>query len=297
MTFNSSELDGRLTNKFLYNGKEKEELTEWYDYGARMYMADLGRWMSPDPLSDVQTSYSPYNYVLNNPVNLVDPDGLIWEDPKEAEKLKKSVQKVIDGLAKRKTKLEAKIAKREAEGKSTKNQTNAIGRIDARTGQLETTKDNIDALGADQDHVFRLASGDNQGDGKHGVTQGSDGVINIYGTNSALHVHEIRHVALSLDSENGLEFNSNNSLRPTTPSGRLDEIEGYKAQYGYSGRGPGAAESDDGIVENIANLKDGRDNYVYPAIRQYYLNRQQGIRNSERYQKKIQKGKTVKFKQ
>src|SRR5690606_5824713 len=219
------------------------------------------------------------------------------EDPKEAEKLKKSVQQVIDGLAKRKAKLEAKIEKREAAGKSTKNQTNAIGRIDARTDQLETTKSNIDALGADQDHVFRLASGDNQGDGKHGVTPGSDGVIKIYGTNNALHVHELRHVALSLDSENGLEFNTNNSLRPTTTPGRLDEIEGYKAQYGDAGRGPGAAGSDDGIVENIANLKDGRGNYVYPAIRQYYLNRQQGIRNSERYQKKIQKGKSVKFKQ
>ncbi|ELM3645150.1 hypothetical protein ACRZOL_002404 [Flavobacterium psychrophilum] len=34
-----------------------------------------GMWMSPDPLSEEFPSYSPYNMCLNNPVNLVDPDG------------------------------------------------------------------------------------------------------------------------------------------------------------------------------------------------------------------------------
>ncbi|OMQ12262.1 RHS repeat domain-containing protein [[Flexibacter] sp. ATCC 35103] len=34
-----------------------------------------GRWMSPDPLSEEFPSYSPYNFVMNNPLRLVDPDG------------------------------------------------------------------------------------------------------------------------------------------------------------------------------------------------------------------------------
>ena len=34
-----------------------------------------GMWMSPDPLSEEFPSYSPYVYALNNPVNMVDPDG------------------------------------------------------------------------------------------------------------------------------------------------------------------------------------------------------------------------------
>ena len=35
----------------------------------------ISRWMSPDPLSDEYFSFSPYNFVLNNPINSVDPNG------------------------------------------------------------------------------------------------------------------------------------------------------------------------------------------------------------------------------
>ena len=34
-----------------------------------------GRWISPDPLSEEFPSWSPYNFVYNNPLSYVDPDG------------------------------------------------------------------------------------------------------------------------------------------------------------------------------------------------------------------------------
>ncbi|MDW9380157.1 hypothetical protein GFU89_08135 [Chryseobacterium sp. JV558] len=46
-----------------------------YDYGARMLMPDLGRWGTMDAMSEKYSSWSPYNYAINNPVMVIDPDG------------------------------------------------------------------------------------------------------------------------------------------------------------------------------------------------------------------------------
>jgi len=48
-----------------------------YDYGARMYMPDLGRWGVVDPLADVRPDMSPFRYSFNNPINATDPTGLL----------------------------------------------------------------------------------------------------------------------------------------------------------------------------------------------------------------------------
>lgn len=49
-----------------------------YDYGARFYMPDIGRWGVQDDHQELYRSYSPYHYVADDPILLTDPDGRDW---------------------------------------------------------------------------------------------------------------------------------------------------------------------------------------------------------------------------
>ena len=48
------------------------------DFGARQYSPTLRRWMTPDPLSEKYYGVSPYAFCNNNPVSLVDLNGMDW---------------------------------------------------------------------------------------------------------------------------------------------------------------------------------------------------------------------------
>jgi RHS repeat-associated protein len=70
-------------NRKKYNGNElqarefsDESGLELYDFNARTYDAQIGRFLQIDPLAeDNQRDFTPYHFAFNNPVKYGDPDG------------------------------------------------------------------------------------------------------------------------------------------------------------------------------------------------------------------------------
>ena len=63
---------------FYYAGGLYDVDTKLTHFKARDYDAQTGRWMSKDPILFAGGDTNLYGYVLQDPVNLIDPTGLYW---------------------------------------------------------------------------------------------------------------------------------------------------------------------------------------------------------------------------
>ncbi len=66
---------GTKNKKYRFTGKERDDETNQDYFGARYYDSELGRWNTLDPLKEKYLGISPYNYCVNNPTLLIDPNG------------------------------------------------------------------------------------------------------------------------------------------------------------------------------------------------------------------------------
>jgi RHS repeat-associated protein len=64
-------------NRFLFTGREWLSDLKLYDFRNRMYQPELGRFMQPDPKEFAAGDYNLYRYCHNDPVNKIDPTGLL----------------------------------------------------------------------------------------------------------------------------------------------------------------------------------------------------------------------------
>jgi RHS repeat-associated protein len=73
-------VQSNTNNQYKFTGKERDSESGLDNFDTRYFGSSFGRFMSPDPIGPGQHPENPqswnlYSYVLNNPVNLVDPTG------------------------------------------------------------------------------------------------------------------------------------------------------------------------------------------------------------------------------
>jgi RHS repeat-associated protein len=103
------EYPGCNRDRFLSTHHERDAATGYDNRGARMYDGEIGRFLGVDPLAGMYSAWSPYNYVLGNPILHTDPDGrsvdgeyynsngaLIFDDGVDDDKVYLTTQAAVD---------------------------------------------------------------------------------------------------------------------------------------------------------------------------------------------------------
>ena len=83
---------------YKFNGKELDEETGLYYYGARYMNPLTSMWYGVDPLAEKYVLTGSYVYCLGNPVKLVDPDGKAVETIWDAANVAIGVASLIDNV-------------------------------------------------------------------------------------------------------------------------------------------------------------------------------------------------------
>jgi len=83
-----------------FTSQERDSETGLHYFGARYYSGTQGRFTSTDPLIvsaklNKPQSWNRYAYVLNNPLRLVDPTGMIDQDPSKQDFCREVRQQII----------------------------------------------------------------------------------------------------------------------------------------------------------------------------------------------------------
>lgn len=79
--FGETSFGAYAKKRYRFCGKEKDEESGMYYYGARYYSPWLCRFVSVDPLAGDYPFYTPFQYAGNQPINFIDLDGLEQAQP------------------------------------------------------------------------------------------------------------------------------------------------------------------------------------------------------------------------
>lgn len=84
-------------SRYQYTGHEFDVETNYGYHGARYYNREIGKYMSIDPLAFKYPSLSDYCYVAGNPINYIDPTGMLVETRYKDKETGELIKDVDDG--------------------------------------------------------------------------------------------------------------------------------------------------------------------------------------------------------
>ena len=256
---------------YKFNGKEMDEETGLYYYGARYMNPVTSLWYGVDPLTERYANNSSYTYCLDNPIRWIDRKGMKWEDPKEAEKLKNQINTKIESIKKDISNYQKKLMQEGLSTRKVEKINEQINEAESRISNLNKSKSDIDLLGQDENNTYVLTRIDG---GRHTVRQGNNEKVYIETSSDALSIHEITHVRQSLTS-GGLRFGRGGELLTAGTSLAAIanmEIEAYRMQYSFDTTFPGNTYGKglNGIdLQSVGNIMDDQHQIVYPIIYDY----------------------------
>ncbi len=216
---------------FAFSAKERDAETGLSYFGSRYYSSDLSVWLSVDPMSDKYPSLSPYVYCADNPVKLVDPDGMKWETAEDEAMSKSMISKAESQLNINWEAISDITSKASKDELSTEEQA-VLNDLIYMNSLLSEGISNLKDMGGENTetyHFNHIEDNDMAGN----VKLRDDGVINInyseecWAWHECVHIGDYRHI---LDKWN---FNEDGFLATTKENFANSEYKAYCSQYAF----------------------------------------------------------------